>query len=115
MGDDINSLNCWIPLSDCGTGYNLHGMDIVPVRLMKAFAKGSGALNWTISPRSVIDKYSEDSIVTPTFRAGDLFFFDHLLVHRTQCVPTAMSKRYAIETWFFDSVNFPKNQIPLKW
>jgi ectoine hydroxylase-related dioxygenase (phytanoyl-CoA dioxygenase family) len=115
MGDDISSLNCWIPLSDCGAGYSLHGMDIVPVRLVSTFAKGSGALNWTISPQSVVEKYSENSIVTPTFRTGDAFFFDHLLVHRTQCVPSATEKRYAIETWFFDSVNFPKNQIPLKW
>lgn len=115
MGDDITSLNCWIPLSDCGAGYDLHGMDILPVRLVNAFAKGSGALNWTISPQSVIDAYSEESIVTPTFKAGDMFFFDHLLVHRTQCVPAIDNKRYAIETWFFDSVNFPKNQIPLKW
>jgi hypothetical protein len=115
MGDEISSLNCWIPLSDCGAGYELHGMDIVPVRMMSAFAKGTGALKWTISPQSVIEKYSEESIVTPTFKAGDLFFFDHLLVHRTQCSPTTSSKRYAIETWFFDSGNFPKNQIPLKW
>jgi hypothetical protein len=115
MGDEISSLNCWIPLSDCGTGFELHGMDVVPVRMMSSFAKGSGALKWMISPQSVIEKYSDNAIVTPTFRAGDMFFFDHLLVHRTQCTPTASSKRYAIETWFFDSANFPKNQVPLKW
>ena len=110
-----SAVNCWIPLSDCGAGYDVHCMDIVPVRLMNTFEKGSGIMKWTISPKSVIDKYSEDAIVTPTFRAGDLFFFDHLLVHRTQWIPNASTMRYAIETWFFDSVNFPKNQIPLKW
>lgn len=115
MGDEITSLNCWISLSDCGAGCELHGMDIVPVRHMNAFAKGTGILNWTISQQSVIDAYTDDAIVTPTFRAGDLFFFDHLLVHRSQSIPNPASKRYAIETWFFDSVNFPKNQIPLKW
>jgi hypothetical protein len=115
MGDEITSLNCWISLSDCGAGCDLHGMDIVPVRHMNAFAKGTGILNWTISQQSVVDAYSEDGIVTPTFRAGDMFFFDHLLVHRSQSIPNPASKRYAIETWFFDSVNFPKNQIPLKW
>lgn len=115
MGDEITSLNCWISLSDCGAGYDVHGMDIVPIRHMNAFEKGTGVLNWTISPQSVIEKYSAEAIVTPTFQAGDLFFFDHLLVHRTQSIPNPASKRYAIETWFFDSVNFPKNQIPLKW
>jgi Phytanoyl-CoA dioxygenase (PhyH) len=115
MGDNISSLNCWIPLTDCGAGFDTHGMDILPVRLMSDFAKGSGALKWTISQQSIIDKYEEKSIITPTFRAGDMFLFDHLLVHRTQFIPNATKKRYAIETWFFDSVNFPKNQIPLKW
>lgn len=115
MGDEITSINCWIPLSDCGAGCDLHGMDIVPVRFMQAFEKGTGILNWTISPNSVIQKYSEEAIVTPTFRAGDMFFFDHLLVHRSQSIANPASRRYAIETWFFDSINFPKNQIPLKW
>lgn len=115
MGDEIASLNCWIALSDCGTGYDVHGMDIVPIRHMNAFEKGSGVLNWTISANSVVEQYSEAAIVTPTFKAGDIFFFDHLLVHRTQSIPNPACKRYAIETWFFDSVNFPKNQIPIKW
>lgn len=115
MGDEITSLNCWIALSDCGAGYDVHGMDIVPIRHMNAFEKGSGVLNWTISANSVVEKYSEAAIVTPTFNAGDMFFFDHLLVHRTQSIPNPAGKRYAIETWFFDSVNFPKNQIPIRW
>lgn len=115
MGDDIESLNCWIPLSDCGAGLDVHGMDIVPVRHMSAFEKGTGMRNWMVSAKCVVDQYSEDAIVTPTFHAGDMFFFDHLLVHRTQSIPNPATKRYAIETWFFDSVNFPKNQIPLRW
>jgi len=115
MGDDIASLNCWIPLSDCGTGYDVHGIDIVPIRFKHSFGKGTGVLDWTISPKAIIDQYSEAAIVTPTFRKGDAFFFDHLLIHRTQCMPNFVEKRYAIETWFFDSVNFPKNQIPMKW
>jgi len=115
MGDDIASLNCWIPVSDCGTGYAVHGLDIVPIRIMNAFGKGTGVLDWTISHQALVDQYSESAIVTPTFRKGDAFFFDHLLIHRSQCMPNFAEKRYAIETWFFDSVNFPKNQIPMKW
>ncbi len=115
IGDEIASLNCWVPISDCGAGYDVHGMDIVPIRFKNAFAKGTGVLDWTIAHQAVVDHYGESAIVTPTFRKGDLFFFDHLLVHRTQCVPNFAEKRYAIETWFFDSVNFPKNQIPMQW
>lgn len=115
MGEDIASLNCWIALSDCGTGYDLHGMDIVPIRLMNTFEKGTGVYNWMISAKRVEEHYSPEAVVTPTFNAGDMFFFDHLLVHRTQSIPNSACKRYAIETWFFDSVNFPKNQIPIKW
>jgi hypothetical protein len=115
MGDQISSLNCWIPLSNCGTGYDVHGLDVVPVRFMNAFKKGSGMLDWTISDKAVTETYSQEAVVTPTFREGDLFFFDHLLVHRSQCLPGFARPRSAIETWFFDSVNFPKNQIPIKW
>lgn len=115
MGSDIDSLNCWIPLSDCGAGTNVPGMDIVPVRLNQAFEKGSGVLDWTISQQAVVDQIGEEAIVTPAFRRGDAFFFDHGLIHRTQHVPEPANKRYAIETWFFDSENFPKNQIPIRW
>jgi len=115
MRDEIASLNCWIPISDCGTGSNVHGLDVVPIRLKNTFGKGTGILDWTISQQAIIDEFSESAIVTPTFRKGDAFFFDHLLVHRSQCMPNFAEKRYAIETWFFDSVNFPKNQIPMKW
>jgi hypothetical protein len=115
MGEEISSLNCWIPLSDCGTGFDVHGLDIVPVRLLKSFQKGSGGMAWTISTDAVVEEYTRNAIVTPTFRKGDLFFFDHLLVHRSQSLPECSQRRYAIETWFFDSVNFPKNQIPIRW
>jgi hypothetical protein len=115
MGDEIASLNCWIPLSNCGTGFDVHGLDIVPIRLMNAFQKGSGVMDWTISINALVEEFTEKAIVTPTFRKGDLLFFDHLLVHRSQSIPHSSEPRYAIETWFFDSVNFPKNQIPVKW
>ncbi|MCB1688380.1 MAG: hypothetical protein KDI33_07840 [Halioglobus sp.] len=115
MGDEIASLNCWIPLSDCGASCDVHGIDIVPIRLKKLFAGRSGVLDWTVAANAIVDEYSENAIVTPTFRKGDLIFFDHLVLHRTQFLPNPAQNRYAIETWFFDSVNFPKNQIPLKW
>jgi len=115
MGDDISSLNCWLALSDCGAGTNAPGIDIVPARVMTQFAKGTGVMNWTISEQAVVDTWGREAIVTPTFRAGDAFFFDHGLVHRTQHMPGTHATRYAMETWFFDATNFPKNQIPIRW
>ena len=115
MGDEIDSLNCWIPLSDCGPGNDAPGLDVVPVRLMKTFAKGSGMLDWSISSQAVIDHYGEQAIVSPVFNKGDLLLFDHLLIHRPQYDPDHSQERYAIETWFFDSHNFPKNQLPVQW
>jgi ectoine hydroxylase-related dioxygenase (phytanoyl-CoA dioxygenase family) len=115
MGDYIDSLNCWVPLTDCGAGTETPGIDIVPIRFMNSFAKGTGVLNWTISSQAVVDKYGEKAVVTPSFSSGDAFFFDHCLVHRTQHIPNSTAERYAVETWFFDSVNFPKNQIPIQW
>lgn len=115
MGDHIDSLNCWVPLTDCGAGTDAPGMDIVPVRFLGTFEKGTGVLNWTVSPQAVVDRFGEEAIVTPAFREGDAFFFDHCLLHRTQHVPDSTEERYAVETWFFDSRNFPKNQIPIRW
>ena len=115
MGDDIATPNCWIPLSDCGTGYSVHGLDVIPVPLKHLFSKGSGVLDWTISAQAVTDKYGESAIVTPTFRKGDAFFFDQFLMHRSQYLADSSESRYAIENWFFDSKYFPKNQVPLKW
>ncbi|MEZ5504390.1 MAG: hypothetical protein R3E50_17645 [Halioglobus sp.] len=115
MGEEIDSLNCWIPVSDCGAGYDVHGLDVVPVRLKRLFGAGTGVLGWTISEQAVVDEFGRDAIVSPTFRQGDAFFFDHLLVHRTQSIPGFSQQRYAIETWFFDAVNFPQNQIPVRW
>jgi len=116
MGEWVDSLNLWVALSNCGgDGREGPGMDILPMRLQSEFEKGSGILDWTVAEGAVVDKYGREGIVAPKFNRGDGFFFDHLLVHRTQHVPDCAHNRYAIETWFFDSVNFPKNQIPLKW
>lgn len=115
MGDDIASLNTWVPLSDCGPGQGAHGLDLVPARLLQSYAKGSGLLDWSASAQRVQERFGDAGIVSPRFRAGDLLFFDHLLLHRSQHLPEFNEPRYALETWFFDSVNFPKNQIPLRW
>lgn len=115
MGADIDSINCWLALTDCGTGHTAPGLDVAPIRLKDTFGLGTGILDWTTSWQTVIDKFGEEAIVTPSFTAGDAFFFDHLLLHRTQHVEDAKAVRYAVETWFFDSQNFPKNQIPIRW
>ena len=115
MGPSIDSLNVWVSLSHCGGDSNAPGMDFVPVRLKSEFGKGTGSMNWTVAESAVHDVYGEQAVVAPRFNRGDALFFDHFLVHRTQHVADCARNRYAVETWFFDSVNFPKNQIPVKW
>lgn len=115
MGPGIDSLNLWVSLSDCGGDSDAPGMDFVPVRLKSEFEKGTGSMNWTVAESAVHDVYGEQAVVAPRFSRGDGLFFDHFLVHRTQHVADCARNRYAVETWFFDSVNFPKNQIPVKW
>ena len=115
MGPSIDSLNVWVSLSHCGGDSDAPGMDFVPVRLKSEFGKGTGSMNWTVAESAVHDVYGEQAVVAPRFNRGDALFFDHFLVHRTQHVADCARNRYAVETWFFDSVNFPKNQIPVKW
>jgi hypothetical protein len=115
MGPGIDSLNVWVALSDCGGDSDAPGMDFLPVRLKSDFEKGTGSMNWTVAESAVHDVYGQQAVVAPRFNRGDALFFDHFLVHRTQHVADCARNRYAVETWFFDSVNFPKNQIPVKW
>jgi hypothetical protein len=117
MGCDINSINMWIPLDNCGGETGAPGLDLLPKRLTEIVNTGTdGAVfNWSISKGEINESFGEDAIISPVFNAGDAFFFDHFYLHRTQYKENFSHLRYAIETWFFGSANFPKNQIPLRW
>ena len=117
MGAGINSINMWIPLDLCGNDTGAPGLDVLATRLREVVKPGTegAAFEWSVSEDDITRKYGRDMIVSPTFNAGDAFFFDHFYLHRTQYKESFDRHRYAIETWFFGSRNFPKNQIPLAW
>lgn len=117
MGCDINSINMWIPLDTCGGDTGAPGLDLLPERLTEIVKSGTddAVFNWSISKGEISESFGEDAIISPVFNAGDAFFFDHFYLHRTQYKESFSHLRYAIETWFFGSTNFPKNQIPLHW
>lgn len=112
MGTDINTINLWIPLTDCGGETGAPGMDVVPQRLYGIASAEGAQFEWSVSD-SHAKQGSEP--IAPVFNAGDAFFFDHFYLHRTQFREDFSKVRYAIETWFFGETTFPKNQIPLSW
>ena len=117
MGKQINSLNLWIPLDHCGGASGAPGMDIIPIRFNSLVESGGddAVFNWSIGPGSISRFQDEEAPVSPVFHPGDIFLFDHLLLHRTQFGEDFARPRYAIETWLFGERNFPKNQIPMRW
>ena len=87
-------------------------MDVVPQRLHGIASAEGAQFEWSVSDSHV---NQSSTTLAPVFNSGDAFFFDHLYLHRTQYLPEFNKLRYAIETWFFGSTAFPKNQIPLAW
>ena len=115
MGEDINSINLWIPLTDCGGKTGAPGMDVVPQRLYKVVSSDGATFDWSVSDELVQSGRMYNRPVAPVFNAGDGFFFDHLYLHRTQSSEDFFNVRYAVENWFFGSSTFPKSQVPLSW
>ena len=115
MGSDINSINLWIPLTECGGTTGAPGMDVVPKRLYKVASAEGATFDWSVSDEMVQGGAFDTRPVAPVFNAGDAFFFDHLYLHRTQSGVDFDKVRYAIETWFFGSTTFPKSQVPIAW
>ena len=115
MGTNLNSINMWIPLNECGGDTGAPGLDVVPLRLHKIASAEGAQFDWSVSDALVSSSYVETRPLMPVFNAGDAFFFDHYYLHRTQYRTDFTKLRYAIETWFFGATSFPKNQIPLAW
>lgn len=115
MGTDINSINLWIPLSECGGETGAPGMDVVPQRLHQVSSADGATFDWSVSDELVRSGAFNSGPLAPVFNAGDAFFFDHLYLHRTQFRKDFTKLRYAIETWFFGATTFPKSQIPIAW
>lgn len=115
MGTDINTINLWLPLTDCGGETGAPGMDLVPQRLNSIVSAEGATFDWSVSDSYVTDAFNGNRPVAPVFNAGDAFFFDHFYLHRTQFREDFTRLRYAIETWFFGESTFPKSQIPVAW
>jgi len=115
MGTDVNSINMWIPLTECGGETGAPGMDVVPQRLYKIASADGATFDWSISDEHVRGGAFKRLPVAPVFNAGDAFFFDHFYVHRTQYREDFTKLRYAVETWFFGATTFPKEQVPVAW
>jgi len=115
MGVNINSINMWIPLNECGGETGAPGMDVVPLRLMDIASSEGAQFDWSVSDSQASAGLASGRPLKPEFNEGDAFFFDHFFLHRTQYRNDFTKIRYAIETWFFGETSFPKNQIPLAW
>ncbi len=115
MGTNLNSINMWMPLNECGGETGAPGMDVVPQRLTRISTSEGAQFDWSVSGSQVSRLFAENQPLNPVFHAGDALFFDHFYLHRTQYRPDFTKPRYAVETWFFGASSFPKNQIPLAW
>ncbi len=113
IGENIRTVNMWIPLSHCGPGTQATGLDIVAGNERKIYETGThGAfLDWNVGYGLI--KKMGNPIVKPVFQPGDALFFDHYNIHRTGSIPGLTEDRYAIETWFFAASTIPENQMPL--
>jgi hypothetical protein len=115
MGTDINSINMWVPLTECGGETGAPGMDVVPQRLYKIASADGATFDWSVSDAHVHSGGFKSLPISPVFTGGDAFFFDHFYLHRTQFREDFTRVRYAVESWFFGATAFPKEQIPVAW
>ncbi len=116
LGDStIRSLNLWIALSDCGTGMDAPGIDIVGGADRTIYETGTrGAhFDWTVGQDLVDEVCQRNPASRPSFREGDAVFFDHYNLHRTGFGEQDTKLRYAIESWFFATSTAPKKQHPV--
>jgi len=114
MGEDIRTVNVWLPLSACGGELEAPGLDIVARRLDHVVTTGTdGArLDWTVGP-GMVERVAQGRVARPTFGAGDALLFDHLFLHRTDQRPQATKNRYAIEAWFAAPSSYPPKELPI--
>jgi len=117
MTADIKSLNLWLALSECGDGTTRPGIDIVPRRLTGIIPTGTNGafFEWSVSRKTIDERFEQSPPVRPHFEEGDAVFFDHLNLHATSYDPAFTEPRYAIETWFFASSCHAANQLPVLW
>lgn len=115
LGENIQTVNMWLALSDCGGPAPAPGLDIVVNGQREIYPTGTaGAVfDWTVAPDIVATVAADAGISQPRFAAGDALFFDHYNLHRTAFAPDHSAVRYAIESWFFAASTAPMKQQPI--
>jgi hypothetical protein len=115
LGEDIQTVNMWLALSDCGGAAPAPGMDLVIDGRREIHPTGTdGAwFDWTVGPDLVAQVAADCGITQPRFAPGDALFFDHFNLHRTAFKAHHTAVRYAIESWFFAASTAPLKQQPI--
>lgn len=115
LGEDIQTVNLWLALSDCGGSAPAPGLDIVldGQRRIHPTGTAGAAFDWTVGPELVAMVAADCGITQPRFAAGDALLFDHYNLHRTAFAPHHTAVRYAIESWFFAASTAPQKQQPI--
>lgn len=68
---------------------------------------------WSASRAAAERAAGEAGVVRPIFEPGDMLLFDDRCLHSTAVSPAMTRTRYAVETWFFASSDFPDDYTPL--
>lgn len=115
LGEDIQTVNLWLALSDCGDSAPAPGMDLVldGRREIQPTGTDGAWFDWTVGPERVAQVASGCGVTQPRFAAGDALFFDHFNLHRTAFEAHHSAVRYAIESWFFAASSAPLKQQPI--
>jgi len=113
LGEGIRTLDIWFALSRCGR--DAPGLELIPLRLGRVLPTGEPGtyFEWTASPETIARELPDAPRWRPAFEAGDVLFFDHLLLHRTAAEPEMPGVRYAIESWWFAASVYPRTSTPL--
>jgi len=112
LGTGVRTVNAWFALSTCGR--DAPGLDVMPLRLNHLLPTGDGVMPWAVSQHTVERKFPGLAAWRPEFEAGDVLFFDHMLLHRTAAQPGMTRLRYGIESWFFAVSAYPgSGQTPI--
>ena len=71
MGTNLNSINMWMPLNECGGETGAPGMDVVPLRLHSLASAEGAQFDWSVSDAQVSSRFAENQPLMPVFKAGD--------------------------------------------
>ena len=75
MGTNLNSINMWMPLNECGGETGAPGMDVVPQRLNKLASTEGAQFDWSVSDAQVSSRFAEHRAHRRVLNGGDEFFF----------------------------------------